>query len=74
MTMPPLFLSDNELEQLTARKRKGCQIGMLKSMGVPFRINAAGRPVVCRSAVEGTAAAHNPPDQWTSNVITRHGQ
>jgi hypothetical protein len=68
----PLFLDDDQLQQLTGRKIRRCQIDALRTMGVPFRINAAGKPVVCRSAIEGRPAYTEEPTGWTPRVI--HGQ
>lgn len=70
----PLFLTDSEIVQLTARKVKRCQIDALRQMGIPFRVNAAGRPVVCRSAVEGGRTAYTvEPTSWQPAVL-RHGK
>jgi hypothetical protein len=57
----PLFLSDQELIELTGRKTRRLQIEQLKRMLIAFRINAIGKPVVTRDAVIGTPAtsAHN---------------
>lgn len=48
-----MFLSIEELVQLTGRKVKAKQITALRAMGVPFFVNALGQPVVARVAVEG---------------------
>lgn len=48
-----MFLSREELVKLTGRKVKAKQIHALRSMGVPFFVNALGQPVVTRVAVEG---------------------
>lgn len=71
----PLFLNDQELHQLTGRKARRLQIAALRDMGVPFRVNAANRPVVCRSAVEGMrpAAVAAIDTEWTPRVL-RHGK
>lgn len=73
--MEPLFLNDDQLRELTGRKVRRCQIESLRQMGIPFRINAAGRPVVCRSAVEGgkSAATSTTDSGWTPRVL-QHGQ
>lgn len=71
---PPLFLSDDELAQLTGRKIRRLQIEALRLMGVPFRVNLAGRPVVCRSAIEGREPAYTaePIPSWQPAVLS-HG-
>ena len=45
------WLTPAEVEELTARKRWKAQCVMLAQMGVPFRPNAVGRPLVERAAV-----------------------
>lgn len=72
--MEPMFLSDDQLRELTGRKVRRCQIESLRQMGIPFRVNAAGRPVVCRSAVEGgkSAATSASDTSWTPRVL--HGK
>jgi hypothetical protein len=62
------FLDAGEVERLTARKNKSKQIQQLRIMGVVFRVNATGHPVVTRSAIEG---GKEPPQQkkWTPNVL-----
>lgn len=61
-----MFLNLEQLVELTGRKLKSKQIDALKRMGVPFRVNAVGRPVVASAAIEGTRmpppVAHEP--QW----------
>lgn len=47
------FLSGQDVAILTGRKLKSCQVVQLRKMGIPFYINASGRPIVTRSAVEG---------------------
>ncbi|MGH8652036.1 MAG: DUF4224 domain-containing protein [Gammaproteobacteria bacterium] len=48
-----IFLSAEEIATLTGKRRKSCQIAWLRNSGVPFYVNASGRPVVTRAAVEG---------------------
>ncbi|MFM0526310.1 DUF4224 domain-containing protein [Paraburkholderia strydomiana] len=50
-----MFLSIEELAQLTGRRVKTKQIDALRSMGIPFFVNALGRAVVARAAIEGKA-------------------
>jgi len=57
LTMTNMFLSTHELVELTGRKVKAKQIDALRRMGVAFFVNALGRPVVARAAVEGKLAA-----------------
>ena len=51
--MSATFLEQNEICELTGRKLKGLQVAALKNMGIPFFINAIGRPVVPRTVIEG---------------------
>lgn len=66
----PLFLTDNELADLTGRKLRKLQIEALRSMMIPFRVNALGRPVVTRAAVLGHAAT-KPAEasKWTPTLV-----
>lgn len=52
--MIPLFLTADELRALTGYAIKARQIAQLRAMGIAFRINGCGKPVVTRAAVEGT--------------------
>lgn len=45
------WLSPEEVEELTDRKRWSAQCRALAAMGVPFRPNAVGRPLVERAVV-----------------------
>ena len=55
------FLSSTDICDLTGRKTKSKQIEMLRKMGLPFFINAAGKPIVPATAIEGkkTSAEKN---------------
>jgi hypothetical protein len=48
-----MFLTADELAELTGRKIKSKQIEALRRMGLPFHVNAVGKPVVSAAAVEG---------------------
>jgi hypothetical protein len=52
-----MFLTPEELKQLTGCAWRDRQIAQLKRMGIAFWINAAGRPVVARAVIEGGKAA-----------------
>lgn len=47
------FLTTDAVIKLTGRRRKTKQIEALRTMGLPFWINAIGEPVVTIAAVEG---------------------
>jgi hypothetical protein len=71
-----IFLSQDEVAELTgyARGRDGksrneLQIAQLRSMGIAFFINAAGRPIVAKAVVEGGKASSAKPSAWKSNVL-----
>lgn len=55
-----IFLTAEEMAELTGYKRHSKQIEALRQMGIPCRINARGRPVVTRSVIEGAAEGVNP--------------
>lgn len=67
----PLFLTPEELRDLTGFALKDKQITQLRTMGMVFRINGHGRPVVTRAAVEGNSGISAPvqPTTWTPSVI-----
>lgn len=59
--MSETWLSPAEVEELTARTRWSAQCRALARMGVPFRPNAVGRPLVDRTAVLATPAKRKAP-------------
>lgn len=56
-----MFLTADDLAELTGRKIKSKQIEVLRRMGLPFHVNASGKPVVTAAAVEGRKAPPAPP-------------
>lgn len=48
-----LFLTDEEVFQLTGYQQKARQVTQLRKQGVPFFLNAASQPRVARAAIEG---------------------
>lgn len=59
--MSDAWLTPEEVETLTSRKRWRAQCRQLTAMGVPFRPNAVGRPLVERVAVfTGKTTAKKP--------------
>ena len=64
--MSNMFLNADELAELTGRKVKSKQIEVLRRMAVPFWVNALGKPVVARVAIEGRRQepAAKPVDVW----------
>lgn len=69
--MEPLFLTDDELHELTGRRVRRLQIEALRRMLIPFHINALGRPVVTRAAVLGqqTAKHQQPAARWAPSLV-----
>jgi hypothetical protein len=62
--MSDMFLTQEDLVVLTGRKVKSKQIEALRRMGLPFHVNACGKPVVARSTIEGrreSAATKSKP-------------
>ena len=52
-----IFITDEDLQELTGYIHASKQIAQLRKMGIPFRVNAANRPRVTSSAVEGIKQA-----------------
>lgn len=51
-----MFLSREELEALTERKRKADQVAWLRSRRIPYLVGANGHPRVSRAFVENVLA------------------
>ncbi|MEM5426111.1 DUF4224 domain-containing protein [Paraburkholderia ferrariae] len=66
--MAGTFLSTDELVVLTGRKVKSKQVEALRRMGVPFLVNACGRAVVTRAAIEGRDEVR-PARGWNPSVM-----
>jgi len=64
-----LFLSAEDLHTLTGYSVKTRQIDQLRRMGIPFFVNACGRPVVAVSAVEGRKQRDQPHPGWNPAVL-----
>lgn len=70
------FLTQEEVKELTGIRRgngkktyRELQVEWLLRQGYPARLNAAGRAVVARSAVEGVRATiDRPMKEWTSKA------
>lgn len=63
--MDLIFLNSDEVVTLTGRKNKGHQISALRKMGIPFFVNACGKPVVTRVAVEGRPVMVELKPTWS---------
>ena len=66
-----LFLTADELRELTGFAKKSRQIEQLCTMGIPFRTNGHGKPVVTRFAVEGKTEQQPVPQRlvWQSAMM-----
>jgi hypothetical protein len=58
--MTSTFLTKEEVATLTGVKFKSRQIIQLRTMGLPFWINALGHPIIPRSAIDGRPSAAPP--------------
>lgn len=67
-----LFLTQEEINVLTGWKAKNKQIDTLRVMGVAFRVNGRGFPVITRAAVEGSSHGRVIPvvSKWAPAVLT----
>ncbi|NHZ81857.1 DUF4224 domain-containing protein [Massilia sp. CCM 8695] len=65
------FLTKDALVTLTGRRRQSKQIEALRTMGLPFWVNAIGQPVVTVAAVEGRKEAPREKE-WVMPRIS-HG-
>lgn len=71
--MSNTFLTREEIRELTGRAHSNLQVAALSKMGVPFFVNAIGRPVVPRSSIEGRGAPAASPARkaWVPNVLKK---
>lgn len=69
-----MFLDDDQLKHLTGYAQKAKQVAQLRRMGVPFFVNAAGKPVVAESAVQGTKPQETIQTQvsWEPSWAANH--
>ena len=67
-----MFLDDDELYILTGYHWRSKQVAELRRMGIPFRVNAAGRPAVARSAIEGAKPKAEQPKKWRPSWAANH--
>jgi len=55
-----MFLDDKDLIELTGWHHRSKQVAQLRKMGIPFWLNACGRPIVAKSIFEGGKAKPQP--------------
>lgn len=66
-----IFVDDDDMIKLTGFRTPRKQIEQLKIMGVPFRINGAGRPMVALTAIEGGKQPVEQRKKVTSPVFEK---
>jgi hypothetical protein len=67
-----MFLTAEEVAELTGKRRKSLQVEELRLMGIAFYVNGSGRPIVCRTALEGKQQEEKPvKKRWQPNF--NHG-
>jgi Domain of unknown function (DUF4224) len=64
-----LFLTPNELIELTGYRQPSKQVAYLRSAGIPFYANAHGAPNVARAVIEGSAV-QPAKKTWSPNVLS----
>jgi hypothetical protein len=79
--MSETFLTAEEVGELTGilagrrgKRREELQAEWLRSVGIPFWVNARGRPIIPRTAIEGTRTVAEPPKKkWMPAVMNEDG-
>lgn len=72
--MSEMFLTREEIAELTGRKTKSKQIAQLRTMALPFWVNAIGYPIVARSTVEGKpakASEQQESEKWVPAILRK---
>lgn len=67
-----MFLTDEELVELTGLRQGAAQIRWLHKFGVAHYVRADGRPRVTRAAVEGSGPAVKSVDDEKPNFAALH--
>lgn len=65
--MSESWLTPEEVQELTDRQKWSAQCRALSSMGIPFRPNAVGRPLVERAVVLSAERAGAPRKKTQPN-------
>ncbi|MGQ5525410.1 DUF4224 domain-containing protein [Chitinimonas sp. PSY-7] len=73
-----LFLTQGEMAELCGIKggrsglsRNQRQINWLRTSGIPFVVNAAGRPIVAVAAVTGTGKVEQSKPAWSPRALQK---
>lgn len=78
--MSNLFLDDQQLDELTGIRRGSTQAGVkhskyqlqasfLRQIGIAFIVNARGKPIVFRGALEARAPIEVPKPAWQPQIL-----
>ena len=66
-----LFLTPDDIKELTGIKqgkagksREALQAAALRTMRIPFYVNAVGRPIVSRAVIEGSDKKEDAAPRW----------
>lgn len=59
-----MFLTDEQVQQLTGLKRPSAQSRWLATKGIPHMVNAAGKVVVTRKALESDCVEGTREPKW----------
>ena len=65
-----MFLTADEVRELTGYAIKAKQIAQLRRMGIAFFINGGGRPIITVSAIEGRKQEAIIVPVWRPAVLT----
>ncbi|AWL10817.1 hypothetical protein HMF8227_00310 [Saliniradius amylolyticus] len=63
-----MFISRDELQELTGYKKKSLQVQQLQDFGIPFEVNRLGAPIVLRSSVEDALSISKSPKRRTHSI------
>ncbi len=59
----PIYLTDEEIEEITGKRRYRAQARALARMGIECRVRPDGRPIVSRAAFERAMGGTNTSTQ-----------
>jgi hypothetical protein len=72
----PLFLTPAEVGELTGiragrhgKTREQMQVECLRTMGIPFHVNARGRPIIARAFFTGAKTEPPPRPKWQPKAM-----
>ncbi|VVE40578.1 hypothetical protein PMO31116_04099 [Pandoraea morbifera] len=78
--MSDTFLTEEEVAELSGirsgrngQSREARQALWLRTVGIPFWVNARGRPIVARVAIEGRYRGEEPPKKKWQPRLTAMG-